>query len=379
MCEKKVIKVLQVFASLNMGGAESRMMDVYRTIEHDKYSFDFLSQMPEPQYYEKEILEMKGKIFKIENPNNPIKNFFQILNVIKRNGPYDAVHAHTSYQCGIVMLAAKMAGVPVRISHSRTVGSNRKGVIHSIFILIGKVLIRLFATHRLAISEKAAIFLYGKKWFKCANTYVIPNAMETDRFLYVNKTKLELINALGIDINVNDIVIGHVGRFSSMKNQEFLINIMEHLIKQGINAKLIMVGDGPLKGHIEEIVKEKKLEPYVLFTGVRDDVSLWMHVFSVVVIPSTYEGLCNVAIEAQAAGCPCVFSDVLPEETNLEIGLAEYISLKETIDAWINAILISYKKEKVDVSEIEKALRKKGFDIETVTEKYCMFYRSTNS
>ena len=157
------MKVLQVFSSLNMGGAESRMMDVYRHLDTSKIQFDFVTLSDEKQFYEDEIESLGGSIHKLRSPREVgVYQHIKELRECIRNNAYSAVHAHTSYHCGIVMLASWLEHVPVRIAHARTTGSKSISKAKRLSIVLGRCLIRLFSTYRLAISKKAGEFVFGK-------------------------------------------------------------------------------------------------------------------------------------------------------------------------------------------------------------------------
>lgn len=361
-------RVLQVFGSLNMGGAESRMMDVYNHINRDEYCFDFLTMQTDGQYFEKQILSNGGRIFKIPAPreSGTLSNLKNIYRVIKENGPYDAVHAHTAHHCGIVMLAAWLAGVKVRIAHSRTTGSKHNSFASKLMLGLGRFLINIFATNRLAISKNAAEYLFGKNYSQKGGT-VLPNAIDLE--LYKN-TDCNKIEAIKNEFCINDShpVIGHVGRFESMKNHSFLIDVFSVFNKKYPNSKLVLIGDGKLRDETEEKVKALGLEKSVVFTGIRDDVYAFMQIFDAVVIPSVFEGLCGVVIEGQAAGKPVVASTGVPTDTDIGLGLVSFISLDEGARLWADTIGNVLDCKKPDRALIEKCFNKKGFSLSAEIE-----------
>ncbi len=369
------IRVLQVFGSLNIGGAETRTMEIFRAVDKNKYSFDFLCMQSGKQFYEDEIVELGGNIIKVSEPHeNPILNFKEIVGALKTNGPYDAVHAHTSFHCGLISLAAKIVGVSVRISHARTTGSKNSGLKSKIMLLFGRCLIKLFSTHCLAISESAAAYLYGNNFKKNKKVVILPNSIDTSRYFDIEE---EAVNKLMEEFALSDdnFIIGHVGRFESMKNHAFLIEIVREMVKKNPLIKLVLIGDGSLRTDIEKKVNLYGLSDNVIFGGNRTDVPLWMNIFDVVVIPSVYEGLCGVAIESQATGTPCVLSTGIPQkETDLGLGLTKYISLDEPIDNWIEAILIFKSPKSLDKSVIFDKLYDNGYTLESGTDNICKIY-----
>ncbi len=363
------LKVLQVLGSLNMGGAESRMMDVFRQIDREATEFHFLVlNTEENQYFEAEIRSLGGTIIKTDAPKakDAIRHV-QTLRKILFEGKYDAVHAHTSYHCGLVMYAAKKEGVPVRISHARTNGSKRKSLFKQAYIAFGKWLIGRCATNKLAISKAAGQFLFGNKKFD-----VVQNTIALDTYLG-HRAEREIIRQdLGVD--ADSFVIGQIGRFDPMKNHEFTIEWFNGYLKQNQNARLVFVGDGALRSDIEQRVQEYGLEGKVLFLGVRSDVARLLSAFDVLFFPSKFEGLGGVVLEAQAAGIPVVQSTQIPRETDLGLGLITRVSLQSSLEEWASAVDGAKGALRPSEDEIIKAFEEHGFIIQAVTKRYLEIY-----
>ena len=159
-------KVLHVFGKMDCGGAETRTMDIFRKINRQKLNFDFLTMKPGEGYYDREIEELGGQVFVITSPSKThvFKHIKEIIEVIRKNGPYDAVHAHTSYHTGIISLAAFLAGVKIRISHSRSASNLRnKGFFRKTYFILMRTLINIFTTEKVACGLKAGLFFMGKR------------------------------------------------------------------------------------------------------------------------------------------------------------------------------------------------------------------------
>ena len=363
------LKVLQVLGSLNMGGAESRMMDVFRQINRETTEFHFLVlNTEENQYFEAEIRSLGGTIIKIKAPKaKDTLRHVKTLRKILFEGKYDAVHSHTSYHCGLVMYAAKKEGVPVRISHARTNGSKRKSFFKQAYIALGKWLIGRYATNKLAISKAAGQFLFGNKKFE-----VVPNSIALDAYLGHRDERDAIRKDLGID--VDSFVIGQIGRFDPMKNHAFTIDWFDAYLKQNQNARLVFVGDGVLRGDIEQKVREYGLEGKVLFLGVRGDVARLLSAFDLLFFPSKFEGLGGVVLEAQAAGIPVVQSMQIPQETDLGLGLITRVSLQSSLEEWVSAVDGAKAALRPSENEIIKAFEEHGFSIQAVTKRYLEIY-----
>ena len=352
---KKQIKVLQVFASLNMGGAESRMMDVYRKIDKEKINFDFLTMQEDKQYFEDEILSIGGKIIKIKPPRErgSFGNFSDIKRVLKV-GNYDAVHAHTSFHCGLVCLAAFFAGIKIRIAHARTTGSKNPSFKNKIALILGRSLIALFSTKRLAISKMSGEYLFGNSEFE-----VMPNANDLDKYEHVTVEETEHIKT-EFDLH-NTTIIGMVGRFDSMKNHTFALDFFAEYLKSHPNTKLVFVGDGQLREEIVAKINALKLTDNVILTGIRKDVNIWMHVLDILIVPSLFEGLGGIILEAQAAGTPVVKSNTFTNEADMNIGLVNAVPLE--IEKFIDAVNSGLKLNSPDFSVIETAFNKRHYSL----------------
>ena len=363
------LKILQVFGSLGMGGAESRMMDVYRLVDKDQVSFDFLSlSTEENQYYEEEIKKMGGRVIKISSPRDVgVLKHIKALRKIFREGQYQAVHAHTSYHCGLIMYVAKKERIPVRISHARTTGSKQTSKIKGLLLRIGRWLINKYSTNKYAISKQSGRFLFGNTLYE-----VVPNAIDLRRF-NVDGDKKSIRAQWGVDGDA--VVIGQVGRFDSMKNHSFSVNWFANFEREHKNSLFVFVGDGPLRMEIEKQCEELGIKEKTRFLGVREDVPSLLSAVDVLFFPSKYEGLGGVVLEAQAAGVPVVESDVIPEETDLGLGMIEKVSLNAPFSEWTAAVLCSLEKKTYTVEEINKAFEERGFSLEAVTNKYVEAYQ----
>ena len=367
--KKKRLKVLQVLGSLYVGGAESRMMDVYRHINREKISFDFLVFRKEHQPYEDEIYTYGGKIFKLDPLS--FKNIPFVINSVRkvlREEKYNAVHAHTSYFSGVIMMAAWLEHIPVRITHARTTDSVRSRLPYKVVISIGKRMINRFATNRIAISKNAGDYLFGSLPYE-----VIPNAIDIEKYQTIDDSKVNVLRQL-YGIPDSSFVIGQIGRFNPMKNHEFTIEWFYEYLKDNEDSVLILVGDGYLRANIEKKVNDLGIGERVRFTGVVNNINEVIHLFDVLLFPSIYEGLGGVVLEAQAAGVPVVISDVLPDETDMGLGLITRCSLDAGYDKWTNAVNQCRKRNEISYDDINLAFKKHKYSIEYELERLYSIY-----
>lgn len=306
MAEDKNIRVCQVLHGIVGGGSEqvvlnycSRMRDIH---------FDLLYQYePNPQILERfheagiNCIQIPDKV------HHPLKHLRTMYKIF-RQGKYDVVHCHldwflNSYVCFIAMLA----GVKKRIAHHHQAYSK-----WNLLCTIMRIPCKLFATHWLACGEAAAINGWGKSAVKKGKVTILPNAIDPDRFKFSEISRQEVRARYGI--KDDDFVIGHVGRFYPQKNHDFLIDVFSEVHKQKPNAKLLLLGDGPLQEKIRHKTEILGIAESVIFAGLQKDPTLFYSAMDVFAFPSLWEGLGIVLLEAQYNGLPCVVSDAVPKE-----------------------------------------------------------------
>ena len=355
--KKEKLKVLQVVNSMNVGGLETFIMNLYRNIDRSKFEFVFLANVPGKYDYQDEIEKMGGRIVRIETPTkwNRIKHLRQLNKVIKQLKP-DVIHCHTYYDAFNVMLVSQHNHVPVRITHSHTTfGYNLN---HRILRNMMSGLIRKKSNVLLACGKEAGLALYKKDDF-----VVLPNGIEIDKFGY-NNTKREQLRKK-MNIRPDEIVIGHVGRLVEVKNHKFLLDIAEKL-KDKKQYRFIFVGDGPLKGDIKKIIKQCHLENVLLLGNVNNTSELY-NVFDIFVFPSIYEGIPLALIEAQANGLPIIASNTIDNAVNVS-GNIDFLSLSAPKAEWIT--LIENKAGKRSNNKIYD----NRYDISKIVEKIEYIY-----
>lgn len=365
-------RVLHIVGAMNIGGTETMLMNVYRNINRNKVEFHFLEYDTEESYYDKEIEELGGKIIRLNSPSKI--GFFKSINVLKNtineNGPYDVVHAHTLFNCGIVMAAARLAGVKVRISHAHTNQETNFRFMRKLYYTSMSFLINKNSTKFLGASKIAGNFLFGEKVVKSDKYEFFPNFINYESI--INSTK-DLKDELGIDRN--ELVIGHIGRLIPIKNQKLILKLAKELKENSdFDFKVVLVGDGDLREEIDSLIKKYDIYDKVILTGYRDDVGDLINIMDIFILPSLFEGFGMVVVEAQVGGIPCLISDAIPEEVDLGLDLIERLSINEDIKKWGKAIYKIKDKKILNRNEIEKALKEKGFDKENILNKIYKLY-----
>ncbi|HDR7894655.1 MULTISPECIES: glycosyltransferase family 1 protein [Bacillus] len=371
----KPIRVLQVAGKMRSGGAEAMIMNIYRNIDDKYVQFDFVSFDEEEGYYDKEIKKLGGRIFYIPSPEKigVLQFISNLVRLLKKEGPFDIVHAHTLYNIGLVLLAARLAGIKKRIAHSHsTKASVKQNLLHKIYQVIMGKLINLNATEFIACGTEAGEFLYGKSKFKKRGK-VLPNAI--DVFPYLNKENLESENLYREHkIRENTFIMGQVGTLNEIKNHDFTISICKRMKEKGIEFRMLFVGDGELNNVLRKRVDQEGLQNQIIFLGLRADIPNLMNLFDVLIMPSIFEGLPVTLIEAQAAGTPCVVSNVITIEADLGLGLIKYMDLNVGVDRWIDELQKMRNNKLKNSDEIMLAFEQKEYDIKSNIENLMRVY-----
>ena len=351
-------------------------MNYYRNIDKDKIRFHFLCDEDSTNIPYEEIEKMGGKVIIIPPYQRLFEYQKELYRIFKENN-YKIVHSHISTLSVFPLRIAKKAGVPIRIAHSHST-SNKKEWKRNLIKNILRPFSKLYANQFFACSELSGRWLFGEKAFKNDKIKIINNAIDLEKFKFNKEKRNEIRKKLKIDENI--ILIGHIGRFVTQKNHEFLIDVFNEIIKkrkqENFDSKLILIGQGNLKENIIEKIKYLGLQDYVIFTGQTTNVSDYYNAMDIFVLPSLYEGLPVVGIEAQANGLLCEFSTDMTKETKV-LNTTKFISLKETAKKWAEIILEDYKNFKRKNSFDE--MTKKNFNIKEEAKKLEKYYINLNN
>lgn len=370
-------KVLHVFMNLNLGGAESRIMDLFRSQDANVLVNDFLIMTPEHCHFTDEVLAKGGKIHVIDSPRNGIlKNLWQLYQLLRIKPQYTAIHAHTSYYSGLCVFIAFLAGISGRVTHARNTSTGIDSFPTRAMLTIGRQLSALFATSRFAISTDAGEFLYGttstnKKPSK-ASFEVIPNAFDFRKIKHIQSSSDEEKIAHDIDPKLLNIVC--VGRFYPVKNHDFLLSVMRSLADERSDFCLHLIGDGELNQMLQTQVQQLGLTENVRFWGKRSDVAELLALFDVMVMTSKSEGLGVAALEAQAAGLPCVLSTGIPTEADIGLGLCRFLPLNLSANEWSGVIQQQALLSPVSKVDIEQKFEQLGYSLSATRQRYLDAY-----
>lgn len=329
------IRVLHIVTAMNVGGLESRLMDIYRQIDRSKFQFDFYTLRKTAGYFDEEIKQLGGRIYY----NAPLtlksfhlnkKEFEEVLALYN----YNIVHSHICEMSPILLKVAKKLKVKHRIVHSRHASLNIE--LKSLPKILIKQLIPLYATDYYAVSQKAAYWLFGSKIVNAGKVRVIKNGINAEKYRY-NKS-VRTLKRKEFSISDNELVVGLVGNLTYAKNHGFLIQIFAELNKVNKNAKLVIIGSGQRENELKRKCEELSVNKRVIFLGSRNDVNELLQMLDVFVMPSIYEGLPGAAVEAQASGLPVVLSSSITKEVKITENTI-FVDLNKSPKYWAEQIM----------------------------------------
>lgn len=350
--ETDMIRILQVVTDMNRGGLETMLMNYYRRIDRSQVQFDFLTHREYDGDYGEEIRRLGGVIYHLPRLNPFSRNYKKKLGeFFDLHSEYQVIHVHQDCLSSIILKSARQHGVKVRVAHSHN--SNQDMNIKYPLKLYYQRYIPKYATTMMACSKEAGTWM-----FRGAEFQILNNAIDARLYIFDSEKKRQQRKKWGI--KPDELLIGHVGRFSFQKNHFFLIDIF-HAIQEKVPAKLILVGDDSTERakKIKEKIMALDLQDKMIFTGIRSDVADIMQAMDVFVFPSHYEGLPVTMVEAQASGLPCLISDKVPIECK-KTDLVCQIPLDAGAKAWAEqAITASHVVRRNTYEEIKDA----GFDI----------------
>ena len=321
------------------GGVEAVVMNYYRHIDRSRVQFDFLVDEDSAFVPREEIGSLGGRVFEVPPYQRPFAYARSLESLFADEG-WPIVHSHVNALPVFPLRVAARAGVPVRIAHSHSTAGKGEPVKNALKRLL-RTQANRYPTHRLACSRYAGEWLFGEG----AGFDVLYNAIELDRFPFNAEVRAEARADLGL---VGDeLAVGHVGRFMAQKNHTFLLDAFAEVAARRPDAVLLLVGAGELRSFVECRAAERGLAGRVRFLGQRDDVERLYQAFDAFALPSLYEGLCLVGVEAQRAGLPCLLSDAITREVDVT-GTVRFLPIDEP-SAWADALCALRAGERVPV------------------------------
>lgn len=360
------MKVLEIVGEpIANGGQESFIFNVLATMNQKNLTIDVLTPYEiENQFYRSSFENNGGKVyslgFEFKNKKSRFKFFLPLLKHIKNND-YDVIHVHSGSILSLVVsaLASKVGGVKKIVVHSHC-AVEKKNLKNRLLRCIASPLFKISVTDYYACSKLAGEAKFSNKIVN-NQLKILKNGVDLEKFKYNSIVRKSMRNKLMIDDN--DVVIGHVGRFSYQKNHEFLIEIINRYLKDNINSRLVLIGSGEEMLHIKDLCINLGINDKVIFVGNVSNVYDYFQAFDVFLLPSRFEGLPIVGIEAQASGLNCLVSDAVSTELNITNSI-KFLSI-DSVDDWIKELKKIKCCSRADNSE---KIIKSGYDIKSTAE-----------
>jgi glycosyltransferase involved in cell wall biosynthesis len=363
-----MIRVAVIMGKMHSGGKKNLVMEYYRHIDRSQVQFDFICDADSNSIPYDEIEALGGTIYKVSSYKNILFNFFQILKICKKN-KYPIIHGYNSTMNIFAMLAGKYAGIPIRINESISMGhkDDRKNIAKNLL----KPFSKCFSTHYVANGEECGKWQFGKKAYAHNEIKIFKTVIDTEK----NKFDKTLRDSTREEFNIkNNIVIGHIGRLTEQKNTLFIIDIFNKIVQKEQSAKLLIIGDGNLRVQMLDRIKKYGIEEKVLYLGRREDIQKFYNAMDCFLLPSLYEGLPVVGVEAQCCGLPVFFSTEIPTESSPCDDLGFFWKLSESAEWWANQILEKVKYAIPRRTDLSLLVKKAGFDSKEEADKMLKFY-----
>lgn len=372
MTEIKKIRVLHIISGYG-GGISSHIRNLAKGINGNKISFDVIGFTDYSDEFIEEIAAIHGKTFTFLKPKKVgfIKFYRHALGIIRSNGHYDAIQCHISGHYSLIFkIMAMQAGVKRFIVHAhRTTYDKKKSWLDGVQLRIDRFISNFSATQLTSCSSEASEFVFGRN--KINNKVMhIPNSIPLEKYAIDLSEEEKAKIKIEIGIQNNKLVIGNLGRFTLVKNHAFMVDIMEYMVKQGVDFIWLFVGDGALEVEIKKMVQERGLSDYAQFLGRREDANYLYQIMDVFVMTSFSEGLPTTIVETQAAGVPAVITDTITKEVDFGLNMVTYLSLTAGLSIWMNAIIQSSKSNIPDIQVRKDTINAKGFSNEVAAKLY---------
>lgn len=365
------MRILHVIGAMDRGGAESLVMNIFRSIDRSKIQFDFLVHEERECAYDAEIRELGGSIYRV--PRFVGTNYLDYRSRCRRffadHNDYSVVHGHIGSSAAVYLSEARRVGIHA-VAHSH--GANGRDVASILFAAVSFP-VRYTADTFFACSRQAGVDRFGQKVVRGPHFRMINNGIIINQYHFSKLGRSAKRRELGIDENAP--LFCHVGRLVASKNHRFLLDAFSRVVALCPEARLVLVGGGELENELRRKTKELGISSHVLFLGVREDIPSILMASDVFVFPSLWEGLPLALVEAQASGLPCLVSSSVSSASKVSDSVT-FLSLEKGPQAWATEMI-----NRLDGSDVNRAaqvevVRDAGFDIADTADKLSTFYRT---
>lgn len=359
------IKVMHFVSGLVAGGVEEMLYNYCKFMDPNKYEFIVVYQHESVPVCKEKFESLNIKCIRVVSRRKSIiQNILSSMKVIELERP-DIIHTHMNLMNFCALLAGKIKGVKVRISHSH-IAEHPNNIVKKVIYKVCKILCKISATNYLACGKDAGEFLYGHKLIESRKVEIISNAIDLLKFSPNDELRIKIRSKYKLD---DKFVIGHVGRFTEQKNHTRLLSIFSEVIKKKPNSVLLLIGSGELEDRVKKFAEKLKINDKVIFFGTTSRMSEIYNAMDVFVLPSLYEGYPVVSTEVQAAQLPSVFSDKIDKTCKLTKYI-DFLSLEDDDCKWVDTIFsVIHLRNTGEIEELYKR-----FDVRTAQLKLDALY-----
>lgn len=377
--KKDTVRVLHVIHKMNRGGAETMIMNLYRHIDRSQVQFDFLVHTNEEGMYDKEILSLGGRIYRIEafRGYNCLPYYRKLNLFFKEHNEYKIVHGHIGSCAAFYLNAAKKNGCfTIAHSHNACTEHTLKSFLYGMLSFPT----RFIADQLIGCSKLAGKSRFGKRMVNSPKYFSFYNAIDIQSFKFSREKRTELKKNNDIPVNIH--IYGTVGRITHQKNPQKILDIFRKILLVDENAICIWIGTGEKENEIRNQIITQQLEKKIFLLGVQDNVMDWLQIMDCFIFPSFWEGLPVTLIEAQTSGLPCIISDSITTEIDIT-DLITRININIDSEYWADVAHSEAMKIMDKRHTNYKEIKESGFEITDtarwISDYYIRIYKSLNN
>ncbi len=361
-------RIAVIMGKMHSGGKKNLVMEYYRNIDRSLIQFDFICDTDSNAIPYDEIRELGGRVYEVAPYQHIFKNMKDIYNICKKN-KYKIIHGYNGTMNIFAMFVGALAGIPIRINESISMAhkDDKKTILKKIL----KPFSKCFSTHYMANGETCGRWQFGNKIYDSGKVEIFKTVINTDN----NKFQSDIRDQTRRELKIEDnIVIGHIGRLTAQKNTLFLIEIFNEILKKEPRAKLLIIGDGELKEEMFQRIKKYQIENHVLYLGRREDIQQFYNAMDVFLLPSLYEGLPVVGVEAECCGLPVFFSTEIPRESSPCDDIGFFVGLEKNAAEWADIILKKTRELSLERCDRSDDVKRAGFDSASEGKRLTGYY-----
>lgn len=370
--KKEVIRVLHIIPGYG-GGISSYVRNIVSSINSNKVIIDVVGFSDYSNDFRTQIENKGGKVYTLPRigKDGLFKVISAYINIISNENQYNMVHCHFSgYRALFFSLLSKLCGVKRVAVHAHRSDDEYKDRFSNIKLLVERIMSCILADNLVSCSEIASKYIFGEKYVHQNMIMHLPNSIPVEKYCIKLSDVEKSVIKDGLDIKSNKLIIGHIGRFNIQKNHLFMVKLIKRMKERNLDFVWLFIGDGQEFNSIKNLINNNDCNEYVRFLGRREDVHILYSIIDVMVLPSFFEGLPTVVVEAQAAGVPSIISTNVTDEVDMKMNILKSLSLDENLDIWIDSIISMSNIQVPEKDDRIKCLEERNFTSKSAAQLY---------